>query len=78
MYNLLLCVGKGMVSRDAIDATLTAYNNACADMRSKARDNLISIFSDGGEELHETDFHYLQIMDSDGEWHCGKRVCTSN
>ena len=44
-------VGKVMVSRDAIDATLTMYNNACADMRSKARDNLISLFSDGGEEF---------------------------
>jgi len=32
-----------MVSRDAIDSTLTAYNNACADMRSQARDILISI-----------------------------------
>ena len=42
MYNLLLCVGKGMASRDAIDAALTAYNNACADMRSKG---------DGGEEF---------------------------
>jgi len=42
---------KVMVSRDAIYATLTMYNNACADMRSKARDNLISLFSDGGEEF---------------------------
>jgi hypothetical protein len=35
-----------MVSKDAIDTTLTAYNNACANMRSKARarDNLISAY----------------------------------
>jgi len=26
MYHLLLGVGKGMVSRDVIDATLTEYN----------------------------------------------------
>jgi hypothetical protein len=43
MYHLLLGMGKGMVSKDAIDTTLTAYNNACANMRSKARDNLISV-----------------------------------
>ena len=39
----VVAVEKGMVSRDAIDSTLTAYNNACADMRSQARDILISI-----------------------------------
>jgi hypothetical protein len=33
----------GHVSRDAIDATLTAYNNSCAEMRSKARDLFIQI-----------------------------------
>jgi hypothetical protein len=41
-------VGKGMVSKDAIDTTLTAYNynNACANLKSKARDNLISAYFD--------------------------------
>jgi TPR repeat protein len=29
---------KGHVSRNAINSTLTAYNNSCAEMRSKARD----------------------------------------
>jgi TPR repeat protein len=29
---------RGLVSRDAIDSTLTAYNNSCAEMRSEARD----------------------------------------
>ncbi len=40
-----------MVSKDAIDTTLTAYNNACANMRSKARarDNVISAYIDDGE-----------------------------
>ena len=40
-----------MVSKDAIDTTLTAYNNACANMRSKARarDNVISAYIYDGE-----------------------------
>jgi hypothetical protein len=42
MDNLLAAVGKGMVSRDAIDVTLTAYNNACAEMRSEERDAAIN------------------------------------
>jgi hypothetical protein len=50
MYHLLLGVGNGMVSKDAIDTTLTVYNNACANMRSEARDNLISVYIDDGEE----------------------------
>jgi hypothetical protein len=45
-------VGKGVVRKDAIDTTLTAYNynNACANLKSKARDNLISAYIDDGEE----------------------------
>jgi tetratricopeptide (TPR) repeat protein len=39
MRNLL--VKQGVVSRDAMDSTLTAYNNACAEMRSEARDAFI-------------------------------------
>jgi hypothetical protein len=33
-----------MISKDEIDTTLTAYNynNACANLKSKARDNHIS------------------------------------
>ena len=43
-------MGKGVVSKDAIDTALTAYNNACANMRSEARDNLIiSAYIDAGE-----------------------------
>ena len=40
------------VSKDAIDKTLTAYNynNACANLKSVARDNLISAYIDDGEE----------------------------
>jgi hypothetical protein len=29
---------KGLVSRESIDSTLSAYNNSCAEMRSEARD----------------------------------------
>jgi hypothetical protein len=32
---------KGLVSRDAIDSTLIAYNNSCAEMRSDGRDAAI-------------------------------------
>ena len=41
MHNLLLAFKGGSVSRDEIDSTLTAYNNACAEMRSDARDALM-------------------------------------
>jgi TPR repeat protein len=41
MNNLLIAFNKGLVSRDTMDSTLTAYNNACAEMRSEARDAYI-------------------------------------
>ena len=41
MHNLLVAFKQGMVGTDAIDATLTAYNNSCAEMRSEARDAAI-------------------------------------
>jgi TPR repeat protein len=43
MHNLLLAFKGGFVSRESIDSTLTAYNNSCADMRSKARDAFIDM-----------------------------------
>jgi TPR repeat protein len=36
----------GYVSRESIDSTLTAYNNACAEMRSEARDSAIQLETD--------------------------------
>jgi hypothetical protein len=39
---LLVALKKGYVSTESIDSTLTAYNNSCADMRSKARDAAIN------------------------------------
>jgi TPR repeat protein len=41
MYNLLVALEKGYVSRESIDSTLAAYNNSCAEMRSEARDACI-------------------------------------
>ena len=41
MHNLLGAFNHGLVSRNAMDSTLTAYNNSCAEMRSKARDAFI-------------------------------------
>jgi TPR repeat protein len=41
MHSLLGAFKKGYVSRETIDSTLTAYNNSCTEMRSKARDSCI-------------------------------------
>jgi TPR repeat protein len=34
---------EGIVSRETIDSTLTAYNNSCVEMRSEARDAAIRL-----------------------------------
>jgi hypothetical protein len=44
MHNLLVALKKGMVGTDAINATLTAYNTSCGEMRSEARDAFICSF----------------------------------
>jgi TPR repeat protein len=41
MHNLLLDFEQGLVRRESIDSTLSAYNNSCAEMRSEARDAYI-------------------------------------
>jgi TPR repeat protein len=41
MDNLLGAFNHGLVSRNAMDSTLTAYNKSCSEMRSKARDAFI-------------------------------------
>jgi TPR repeat protein len=38
MNELRLSFEEGLVSRESIDSTLTAYNYSCAEMRSEARD----------------------------------------
>jgi hypothetical protein len=47
MYNLQKSFEFGFVCyiRDAINSTLTAYNNSCAEMRSEARDAYIRTLS---------------------------------
>jgi hypothetical protein len=45
MHHLRKLYEKGIVSRDAINSTLTAYNNSCAKMRSEARDSYIRIIA---------------------------------
>jgi len=41
MFQLRSCFERGLVSRDTIDSTLEAYNDSCAEMRSKDRDAYI-------------------------------------
>jgi hypothetical protein len=41
MHNLRTLFVQGLVNRDAIDLTLTAYSNSCTEMRSEARDAFI-------------------------------------
>jgi TPR repeat protein len=38
MFLLKTYFEKGLMPRDAIESTLTAYNSCCAEMRSEARD----------------------------------------
>jgi len=44
MHNLLIAFNHGSISRSAIDSTLTAYNDSCAEMRSDARDTAIHVY----------------------------------
>jgi len=44
MHNLLVAFNHGSTSRATIDATLTAYNDSCAEMRSDARDAAIHVY----------------------------------
>ena len=46
MHNLRKFFEHGLVSRESIDSTLTAYNNSCAEMRSEARDVAIELEMD--------------------------------
>jgi TPR repeat protein len=43
MHQLRLYFEKDYVSRESINSTLTAYNNACAEMRGEARDTISAI-----------------------------------
>jgi TPR repeat protein len=48
MHHLRSAFEDGLVSRESMDSTLTAYNNSCAEMRSKARDACIRIMHERG------------------------------
>ena len=50
MHSFLVTFNQGMVSRDAIDSTLIAYNNSCTEMRSEARDAYIRLLIDRFDE----------------------------
>ena len=43
MQNLRSAFEDGLVSRDTIESTLTAYNTSCFEMRSKSRDAVIRL-----------------------------------
>ena len=51
MHNLLGAFNHGLVRRESINSTLTAYNNSCAEMRSEARD--AAIHADIGLSINE-------------------------
>jgi TPR repeat protein len=46
MNNLLIAFNKGLVPQDEIESALTSYNNSCAEMRSKARDGILVMYSE--------------------------------
>jgi TPR repeat protein len=46
MHILRIAFEQGVISRESIDSTLAAYNDSCAEMRSKARDACINAISE--------------------------------
>jgi TPR repeat protein len=46
MHELRKAFEQGVISRESIDSTLAAYNDSCAEMRSKARDACINATSE--------------------------------
>ena len=46
MHALLAVLKQGLVSRDAIDSTLAAYNNSSVEIRSESRDAFIRLLID--------------------------------
>jgi TPR repeat protein len=41
MHSLQMMFEDGLVNRETMNSTLTAYNNSCAEMRSEARESFI-------------------------------------
>jgi hypothetical protein len=52
MHALKTFFEEGFMPRDAIESILTAYNASCAEMRSEARDNCLSVPPRGLTERH--------------------------
>jgi TPR repeat protein len=50
MNNLLVASKRDLVPQDEIESALTAYNNSCVEMRSKARDAFIQWHTDRAAE----------------------------
>ena len=46
MHILRKAFEQGVISRESIDSTLTAYNSSCAEVRSEARDACINAISE--------------------------------
>ena len=46
MYNLLVSLKEGSISRESMDSTLAAYNSSCAETRSESRDACIRIMAE--------------------------------
>jgi TPR repeat protein len=44
MKNLIFVFKKGLVSRESINTTLTAYNKSCVEVRSESRDAVIRTY----------------------------------
>ena len=49
MHTLIKAFERGITSRESINSTLIAYNNSCAEMRSKARDAYIRVIIEMNE-----------------------------
>ena len=53
MFTLIKFFEQGLVSRESIDSTLTAYNSSCAEFRSEARDAFIQAIKEEQQEEEE-------------------------
>jgi hypothetical protein len=53
MFTLIKFFEQGLVSRESMDSTLTAYNSSCAEFRSEARDACIQAMTEEQQEEEE-------------------------
>jgi TPR repeat protein len=50
MHHMLIALKKCDVSRETMDTTLTAYNNSCAEVKSKDRDACLQVMMERQRE----------------------------